>query len=55
MRAPDNALDRRYWVEIAVVLIGKAAALLLLYVLFFAAPPAVPPPAAHLFSEDVRP
>jgi hypothetical protein len=55
MRATNASLDRRYWAEIAVVLIGKALALLLLYLLFFARPPAVPPPAAHLFSQDVHP
>jgi len=55
MRGPDQALDRRYWREIALVLIGKAVALLLLYLLFFAAPPAVPPLGDHVFSQGTRP
>jgi len=57
MRGPNQAVDRRYWGEIALILTGKAVALLLLYLLFFATPPAIPPLGDHvfLFSQETRP
>ncbi len=56
MRQPNQSLDRRrYWGEIALVLIGKAIGLLLLYLLFFAAPPAVPPLGEHVFPQETQP
>ena len=55
MRGPDQAVNRRYWSEIALVLAGKAVGLLLLYLLFFATPPAVPPLGDHVFSQETRP
>jgi hypothetical protein len=44
---------RRFWGEIAVVLLAKAAALVLLYLLFFAEPAYVGDIAGRFFSVGV--
>ncbi len=40
---------RRFWLEIAAVLVAKAVALTALYLIFFANPPPLPDLAVHVF------